>query len=68
MLRIVTAGPAPTSRARAKAVWAILLILTLPGPAAGQTSGADVTVLRAARLLDGTGGPLQTPGVVVLEG
>lgn len=46
-------------------------LLAAPAPAApqdGASQASPVVVIRAARLLDGTGAPPQSPGIVVVEG
>ena len=43
-------------------------VAALAAGAAAQPIAAQTTVLRAARLLDGRGGPMVAPGMVVVEG
>lgn len=49
-------------------VFALLAWVASHGALAEGTDEAGVVVLRAARLIDGTGGPVVSPGVVLVEG
>ncbi len=60
--------PSPSLLARAQRLWTLLLTTAMLGFAASAPAAPAVTIIRAARLIDGRGGTPLAPAMVRVEG